>query len=82
MMNYTRKSDTGVARFPGNLALSAATTGLPKDSVANVSQITTLNLDPVAFLGSFTVHSMDNPAPMSSGHHGVRKRSRHTRGSW
>lgn len=31
------------ASAPGNLALPAATTGLPKDSVANVSQIATLD---------------------------------------
>ncbi|MCL2639913.1 MAG: type II toxin-antitoxin system PemK/MazF family toxin [Phycisphaerales bacterium] len=30
-------------RMLGNVFLSAKTTGLPKDSVANVSQITTLN---------------------------------------
>jgi mRNA-degrading endonuclease toxin of MazEF toxin-antitoxin module len=30
---------------PGNLALSARLTGLPKDSVANVSQIVTLDRD-------------------------------------
>lgn len=28
---------------PGNVLLSAKTTGLPKDSVANVSQVTTLD---------------------------------------
>lgn len=31
------------ASAPGNVALTAATTGLPKASVANVSQITTLD---------------------------------------
>jgi mRNA interferase MazF len=31
------------AGAPGNVALSARTTGLPKDSVANVSQIVTLD---------------------------------------
>jgi mRNA interferase MazF len=31
------------ADAPGNVELSAATTGLPKDSVANVSQIITLD---------------------------------------
>lgn len=30
---------------PGNVALSARTTGLPKDSVANVSQIVALDKD-------------------------------------
>jgi mRNA interferase MazF len=36
-------SNQALARFPGNLALPARTTGLPKDSVANVSQIVTLD---------------------------------------
>lgn len=31
------------AAAPGNVALSAAATGLPKDSVANVSQIVTVD---------------------------------------
>lgn len=33
-------SNLGVGRFPGNVSLSAKATGLPKESVANVSQIT------------------------------------------
>jgi mRNA interferase MazF len=33
------------ASAPGNLLLSARLTGLPKDSVANVSQIVTLDRD-------------------------------------
>lgn len=33
------------AGAPGNVLLEAATTGLPKDSVANVSQIVALNRD-------------------------------------
>lgn len=33
------------ADAPGNVALDGALTGLPKDSVANVSQVTTLNRD-------------------------------------
>lgn len=36
-------TNAAMARFPGNESLSARTTGLPKDSVANVSQI--LRLD-------------------------------------
>ena len=36
-------SNHALARYPGNLALTARATGLPKDSVANVSQILTLN---------------------------------------
>lgn len=31
------------AQAPGNVSLSASSTGLPKDSVANVSQIVTLD---------------------------------------
>lgn len=31
------------AAAPGNVALSAAVTGLPKDSVANVSQLVTVD---------------------------------------
>jgi mRNA interferase MazF len=33
------------ADAPGNVALSARLTGLPKDSVANVSQIVTVDRD-------------------------------------
>lgn len=33
------------AQAPGNVSLSAKVTGLPKDSVANVSQIVTLDRD-------------------------------------
>lgn len=33
------------ANAPGNLALPASLTGLPKESVANVSQIVTLDKD-------------------------------------
>ena len=33
------------ANAPGNVSLSARLTGLPKDSVANVSQIVTLDKD-------------------------------------
>lgn len=36
-------SNLAWADAPGNLLLSAGTTGLPKDSVANVSQIVTLD---------------------------------------
>ena len=34
-----------LADAPGNVALAAGTGGLPKDSVANVSQVVTLNKD-------------------------------------
>lgn len=36
-------SNLNWAEAPGNVRLSARTTGLPKDSVANVSQIVTLD---------------------------------------
>jgi mRNA interferase MazF len=36
-------SNLALERFPGNVSLSAKATGLPKDSVANVSQITTID---------------------------------------
>ncbi len=38
-------SNLGWANAPGNVALSARLTGLPKDSVANVSQIVTVDRD-------------------------------------
>lgn len=36
-------SNTGLAAMPGNVFLPAATTGLPKDSVVNVTALVTLN---------------------------------------
>lgn len=36
-------SNLALARFPGNVGLPASATGLSRDSVANVSQITTLD---------------------------------------
>jgi mRNA interferase MazF len=36
-------SNLGLGRFPGNVVLPSKATGLPKDSVANVSQITTVD---------------------------------------
>jgi len=36
-------SNLAWADAPGNVLLSSATTGLPKDSVANVSQIVTID---------------------------------------
>jgi mRNA interferase MazF len=38
-------SDVRWAGAPGNVLLEAATTGLPKDSVANVSQIVAIDRD-------------------------------------
>ena len=36
-------ANVALANYPGNELLTAKTTGLPKDSVANVSQIVTLD---------------------------------------
>jgi mRNA interferase MazF len=36
-------SNLGFERFPENVLLAARATGLPKDSVANVSQVTTID---------------------------------------
>lgn len=36
-------SNLKLAAMPGNVALSSRATGLPKDSVANVTQVITLN---------------------------------------
>ena len=36
-------SNTALAEIPGNVLLSRADTGLPKDSVANTSQVITLD---------------------------------------
>ena len=36
-------SNVKLADAPGNVSLSAASTGLPKDSVANVSQVITID---------------------------------------
>jgi mRNA interferase MazF len=36
-------SNTSLAAMPGNVLLAAATTGLPRDSVVNVTALATLN---------------------------------------
>ena len=36
-------SNLALERFPGNVLLSSKATGLPKDSVANVSQVTAVD---------------------------------------
>lgn len=36
-------SNTGLADLPGNVFLPAATSGLPKDSVANMTQLATVD---------------------------------------
>ena len=38
-------SNTRLLNAPGNVLLPASSTGLPKDSVANVTQVVTLNVD-------------------------------------
>jgi len=38
-------SNTALARSPGNVLLEASRTGLPRDSVANVSQVLTIGKD-------------------------------------
>jgi mRNA interferase MazF len=40
-------SNTGLASMPGNVFLPAAATGLPKDSVVNVTSLVTLNKDEI-----------------------------------
>ena len=42
-MRVPLTSNLRLAAAPGNVLLSAARTGLPKDSVANVSQIVTID---------------------------------------
>ena len=45
---------------PGNVVLDAAATGLPKDSIANVSQVTTLDRSTlVDRVGSLPPHKLD-----------------------
>lgn len=45
---------------PGNVVLDAATTGLPKDSVANVSQIVTLDRSALTeCVGVLPAHKVD-----------------------
>ncbi|MDO8847085.1 MAG: type II toxin-antitoxin system PemK/MazF family toxin [Coriobacteriia bacterium] len=45
---------------PGNVVLDAATTGLPKDSVANITQLVTLDRGMLADrVGSFPPHKLD-----------------------
>jgi mRNA interferase MazF len=38
-------SNTGLAQMPGNVFLAASATGLPKDSVVNVTAIATVDKD-------------------------------------
>lgn len=44
-------SNTGLAAMPGNVFLPAVATGLPRDSVVNVTAIVTLNKDDLGKAG-------------------------------
>jgi mRNA interferase MazF len=44
----TMTTNTQAAEYPGNVFIPASTSGLPKDSVVNVSQLVTLNKDDLA----------------------------------
>lgn len=56
-------SDTGLAAMPGNIFIPAAASGLPKDSVVNVTALVTLDkgeLDPaVGQLPASLLHDVD-----------------------
>lgn len=56
-------SNTGLAAIPGNVFVPATATGLPKDSVVNVTALITLDrtdLDPaVGQLPEFLMHEVD-----------------------
>ena len=56
-------SNTSLAALPGNVFLPATATGLPKDSVINVTAIVTLNKtdlgDPVAVLPRYLTDDVD-----------------------
>ncbi len=43
IIGVTVTSNTSLAEAPGNVFLSKKTSGLPKDSVANISQVITLD---------------------------------------
>jgi mRNA interferase MazF len=56
-------SNMQLAKAPGNVSLSKTKSGLPKDSVANVSQISTIDKDSlteaVGVLDRLTMHQLD-----------------------
>lgn len=56
-------SDTALAAMPGNVFLPAAASGLPRDSVANVTAIVTLDksdlTDEVGLLPASLMHDVD-----------------------
>jgi mRNA interferase MazF len=51
-------SNTALATMPGNVFLPAAVTGLPRDSVVNVTAIITLNKDLGRVVGTVPVGLM------------------------
>lgn len=57
-------SNTGLASMPGNVFLPAAFSGLPKDSVVNMTALVTLDKadldDAVGELSSELLHDVDN----------------------
>lgn len=57
-------SNIGVAAAPGNVTLTAHSTGLPKDSVANVSQLITVDksllTEQVGILSARVMKRVDN----------------------
>lgn len=53
-------SNTALAQLPGNVFLPASATGLPKDSVANVTGLVTLDKDDLTeAVGSLPRYLMD-----------------------
>jgi mRNA interferase MazF len=57
-------SNLAAAKMPGNVLLPAEETGLPRDSVVNVTQLTTLNRyelenPPVGVLAAHLMHDVD-----------------------
>lgn len=56
-------SNLRLADAPGNVTLPKSKTGLPKDSVANVTQLSTIDRDslkePVVFLDKVTMRQID-----------------------
>lgn len=56
-------SNTALAAMPGNVFLPASTTGLPRDSVVNVTAVVTLNKsdlsDPVGHMTENLLHEVD-----------------------
>jgi mRNA interferase MazF len=57
-------SNTGLAAMPGNVFLPAVSSGLPRDSVANVTAVITLNRteldEPIGQLPEALMHELDH----------------------